>query len=83
MLFLVKKLKLKFLVKKHVKHVVDQGAKKGTKAETCSHCHGTGQLNVEQNTPFGKIVNRRVCNHCMVLEKKLSINVQHVVEQVK
>ncbi|WP_409297596.1 molecular chaperone DnaJ [Peribacillus sp. SCS-26] len=40
------------------------GAKPGTKPETCSHCHGSGQLNVEQNTPFGKIVNRRVCNHC-------------------
>ncbi len=23
-----------------------------------------GQLNVEQNTPFGRIVNRRVCLHC-------------------
>lgn len=40
------------------------GAKEGTKAETCSHCHGSGQLNIEQNTPFGKIVNRRVCNYC-------------------
>ncbi|WP_141431474.1 molecular chaperone DnaJ [Bacillus sp. 03113] len=40
------------------------GAKPGTKPVTCQHCQGTGQLNVEQNTPFGKIVNRRVCNHC-------------------
>lgn len=40
------------------------GAKPGTKPETCQHCHGTGQLNVEQNTPFGRIVNRRTCNHC-------------------
>lgn len=40
------------------------GAKPGTKPETCSHCNGTGQLNVEQNTPFGRVVNRRVCNHC-------------------
>src|SRR5690625_7674851 len=40
------------------------GAKPGTTPETCSHCHGTGQLNVEQNTPFGKVVNRRVCNYC-------------------
>ncbi|WP_335869309.1 molecular chaperone DnaJ [Bacillus sp. 2205SS5-2] len=40
------------------------GAKPGTKPETCSHCQGTGQLNVEQDTPFGRIVNRRVCNHC-------------------
>jgi molecular chaperone DnaJ len=40
------------------------GAKPGTKPETCGHCGGSGQLNVEQNTPFGKIVNRRVCHHC-------------------
>jgi molecular chaperone DnaJ len=40
------------------------GAKPGTKPETCSHCKGTGQLSVEQNTPFGRVVNRRVCHHC-------------------
>src|SRR5690625_5132980 len=39
-------------------------AKPGTKPETCQHCHGTGQLNVEQNTPFGRVVNKRVCHHC-------------------
>ncbi|MEH7236079.1 molecular chaperone DnaJ [Bacillus sp. JJ1562] len=40
------------------------GAKPGTKPETCSHCSGSGQVNVEQNTAFGRIVNRRVCHHC-------------------
>lgn len=40
------------------------GAKPGTKKETCSHCRGSGQLNQEQNTPFGKVVNRRACHHC-------------------
>lgn len=40
------------------------GAKPGTHPENCTHCHGTGQLNTEQNTPFGKIVNRRVCHYC-------------------
>lgn len=40
------------------------GAKPGTNPETCSHCNGSGQLNVEQNTPFGRIVNRRVCHYC-------------------
>jgi molecular chaperone DnaJ len=40
------------------------GAKPGTKPETCSHCGGSGQLNIEQNTPFGRVVNRRVCHHC-------------------
>src|SRR5699024_2624464 len=40
------------------------GAKPGSKVNTCSHCNGSGQLNVEQNTPFGRVVNRRVCHHC-------------------
>lgn len=40
------------------------GAKPGTKPETCPHCHGSGQLNEEQNTPFGRVVNRRVCHYC-------------------
>ncbi|TMU85596.1 molecular chaperone DnaJ [Bacillus sp. BHET2] len=40
------------------------GAKPGTKVNTCSHCNGSGQLNVEQNTPFGRVVNRRVCHYC-------------------
>ncbi|WP_067727368.1 molecular chaperone DnaJ [Oceanobacillus damuensis] len=40
------------------------GAKPGTKTKTCSHCSGSGQLNQEQNTPFGRVVNRRVCHHC-------------------
>ncbi|MCD5323627.1 MULTISPECIES: molecular chaperone DnaJ [Pontibacillus] len=40
------------------------GAKPGTKPETCPHCQGAGQLNQEQNTPFGRVVNRRVCHHC-------------------
>lgn len=40
------------------------GAKPGTKPKTCTHCHGSGQLNLEQNTPFGRVVNRRVCHHC-------------------
>ena len=40
------------------------GAKKGTTPETCSHCQGSGQLNVEQDTPFGRVVNRRTCNYC-------------------
>ncbi|GIP39583.1 chaperone protein DnaJ [Paenibacillus sp. J31TS4] len=40
------------------------GAKPGTRPETCSVCKGSGQQEVIQNTAFGRIVNRRVCNHC-------------------
>lgn len=40
------------------------GAKPGTSPETCSVCRGTGQQETIQNTPFGRIVNRRVCMTC-------------------
>ncbi|AQY51195.1 chaperone protein DnaJ [Listeria weihenstephanensis FSL R9-0317] len=40
------------------------GAKPGTHPEKCSHCDGKGSINVEQNTPFGRIVNKRTCQYC-------------------
>ncbi|RIX54109.1 molecular chaperone DnaJ [Paenibacillus nanensis] len=40
------------------------GAKPGTKPETCSTCRGSGQQEVVQNTPFGRMVNRRACTNC-------------------
>jgi molecular chaperone DnaJ len=40
------------------------GAKPGTRKKTCPHCEGSGQLNVAQDTPFGRMVNRRACHHC-------------------
>lgn len=50
------------------------GAKPGTSKKTCSYCEGTGQLNVAQDTPFGRMVNRRACHHCegtgQIIEEK-------------
>ncbi|SFL32190.1 molecular chaperone DnaJ [Pelosinus propionicus] len=40
------------------------GAAPGTHAETCSQCKGTGQIQVAQNTPFGRMVNTRTCDRC-------------------
>lgn len=40
------------------------GAKPGTSPDTCSQCNGTGQLKVEQDLGFTRIVNKRVCNNC-------------------
>jgi molecular chaperone DnaJ len=40
------------------------GAKAGTKPETCGGCKGSGQQEVVQDTMFGRMVNRRVCNQC-------------------
>jgi molecular chaperone DnaJ len=40
------------------------GAKPGTQPETCAACQGTGQAETVQNTPFGRIVNKRICQQC-------------------
>lgn len=40
------------------------GAKPGTSPETCRHCNGAGQIRQVQNTPFGQMVNMRVCEVC-------------------
>ncbi|CCQ94321.1 co-factor of molecular chaperone [[Clostridium] ultunense Esp] len=40
------------------------GAKPGTTPETCSFCRGTGEEETVQQTPFGRIVNRRTCHVC-------------------
>ncbi|KGX88926.1 molecular chaperone DnaJ [Pontibacillus litoralis] len=47
------------------------GAKPGTKPVTCSHCNGAGQMNQEQNTPFGRVVNKRVCHYCQGTGKEV------------
>ena len=41
-----------------------EGAKPGTSKKTCHTCSGTGQVTVEQNTPFGKIHTQRTCPTC-------------------
>lgn len=40
------------------------GAKKGTKPETCPTCHGSGQQRVQQQTMFGTMASVRTCSTC-------------------
>lgn len=40
------------------------GAKPGTHPETCHKCHGSGSLNVERNTPLGRVMTRQTCDVC-------------------
>lgn len=40
------------------------GAKPGTSPETCSRCGGVGQVKVEQNTPFGRVMTQQACPDC-------------------
>lgn len=41
------------------------GAKNGTEAKTCPDCHGTGKVNVRQQTMFGMMQSTRACSKCM------------------
>lgn len=36
----------------------------GSKPQTCTTCGGTGQVQYSQNTPFGRVVQSRTCDHC-------------------
>ncbi|GEP18633.1 molecular chaperone DnaJ [Pediococcus argentinicus] len=40
------------------------GAKPGTSPVTCSKCHGTGTIQVTQNTPLGRMVRQQTCDVC-------------------
>jgi len=40
------------------------GAAPGTNPRTCEACNGTGQVQYAQNTPFGRFVQTRTCQHC-------------------
>lgn len=40
------------------------GAKKGTSPKTCPTCNGTGQVHINQRTPFGVMQTSRTCDKC-------------------
>ncbi|MBR3920672.1 MAG: molecular chaperone DnaJ [Oscillospiraceae bacterium] len=40
------------------------GCASGTHPETCPECHGTGQVRVQQRTPFGVISTAKTCSRC-------------------
>ena len=40
------------------------GAKPGTHPETCHKCHGSGTINVERQTPLGRMMSRQTCDVC-------------------
>ncbi|MDO5707370.1 MAG: molecular chaperone DnaJ [Andreesenia angusta] len=40
------------------------GAKPGTEKKVCPTCHGTGEVQQVQRTPFGQMVRTAVCNTC-------------------
>ena len=40
------------------------GAKDGTAKHVCETCHGSGQVQAQQNTPFGAFTNVTTCQTC-------------------
>lgn len=40
------------------------GCKPGTHPETCPKCHGAGEIQVERQTPLGRMMTRQVCPEC-------------------
>lgn len=40
------------------------GAEKGTSPETCTTCHGSGQVTTQQRTPFGVMQSSKTCPTC-------------------
>lgn len=40
------------------------GAKPGTSPTTCHKCHGSGTVNVERQTPLGRVMSRQTCDVC-------------------
>ncbi len=40
------------------------GAAKGTSPEKCTQCHGSGQVHVNQRTPFGTFASSQPCDRC-------------------
>ncbi|HFI0463849.1 TPA: molecular chaperone DnaJ [Streptococcus suis] len=47
------------------------GAKEGTSPVTCSKCRGTGTIQVERNTPFGRVMTQTVCDVCQGTGKEI------------
>lgn len=40
------------------------GCKPGTHPEKCPKCHGAGEIQVERQTPLGRMMSRQVCPEC-------------------
>lgn len=63
------------------------GAKAGTSPETCPKCHGTGTINVQRQTPLGRMMTQETCDEChgtgrIIKEKCETCHGAGIVEEV-
>ncbi|WP_071130755.1 molecular chaperone DnaJ [Enterococcus timonensis] len=47
------------------------GAKPGTSPVVCHKCHGAGTINVERQTPLGRVMSRQTCDVCRGTGKEI------------
>ncbi|MCF6514959.1 molecular chaperone DnaJ [Lactobacillus sp. S2-2] len=59
-----KKTKIKYNREAQCETCGGNGAKPGTKPETCSNCHGSGVVNRTLNTPLGQMQSQEACPVC-------------------
>lgn len=55
---------IKYNREDHCETCGGSGAKPGTHPETCHKCHGSGSINVERQTPLGRVMSRQTCDIC-------------------
>lgn len=58
------------------------GAKAGTSPVTCSHCGGRGFIQVQRQTPLGRVMTQQECDVCHGTGKEIKENARLATAQV-
>ena len=59
-----KKTEIKYTREENCKTCSGTGAKPGTSPVTCSKCHGRGFIQVQRQTPLGRMMSQQECDVC-------------------
>lgn len=57
------------------------GSAPGSSPQACPDCGGSGQVRVQQRTPFGAITTQKTCSRCQEREKSSATHVKSVVDR--
>lgn len=81
-------LKKRFWCRKEIKynreeicHTCGETVQNQAQPTTCHKCHGAGTINVERQTPLGRVMSRQTCDVCHGTGKKSKNLVQPVMAQ--
>ena len=86
-----KKTEIKYTREENCKTCSGTGAKPGTSPVTCSKCHGRGFIQVQRQTPLGRMMSQQECDVCHGTGKEIKekcstchgsghVNEQHAIE---